>query len=126
MNVFLGYALLGGLWSCAVDWDHVWYWVLQVPDPVNLSGIPGRPFHTPVCFLLQSVVAAFVVGLLQSYLVHRRLKDGELLDEPDSLCAFWDLHLLAVPDSSGHVYDGVSSVDGDSLCIDDSRDVGEQ
>ena len=71
--VVLGLALLGGLWSCALDWDHIWYWILSVPDPINFSGIQGRPFHTVVCFLLQSIIAALVAGYLQPYLVHRRL-----------------------------------------------------
>lgn len=71
--VVLGLSLLGGLWSCVLDWDHVWYWVLQVPDPVNFSGIQGRPFHTVAWFLLQSVLAAFVFGQLQPDSMDRRL-----------------------------------------------------
>ena len=63
--VIVGLALLGGLWSCALDWDHIWMFILQVPDPVNFSSIEGRPFHTVVCFLLQSVAAALVLGYLQ-------------------------------------------------------------
>jgi len=72
--VVLGLALLGGLWSCALDWDHIWYWILSVPDPINFSGIQGRPFHTVGWFLLFSVLTAFVVGYIQSYLDNRRLK----------------------------------------------------
>jgi len=72
-HVILGLALLGGLWSCALDWDHIWYWILQVPDPINFSGIQGRPFHTVGWFLLQSVVAALVVGYVQPRVMDRRL-----------------------------------------------------
>jgi hypothetical protein len=71
--VTLGLAFLGGVWSCALDWDHIFVWVLQVPDPINFSGIQGRPFHTVVCFLLQSVVAALVVGHLQPRVMDRGL-----------------------------------------------------
>ena len=70
MIVILGLALLGGLWSCALDWDHIWYWILQVPDPINFSGIQGRPFHTVTWFLLQSVIIAFVAG----WIIDRRLR----------------------------------------------------
>jgi hypothetical protein len=73
-HVVLGLALLGGLWSCALDWDHIWYWILKVPDPINFSGIEGRPFHTVGLFLLQSCIAALVVGYLQSRLMDRRVK----------------------------------------------------
>jgi len=72
--VVLGLALLGGLWSCLLDWDHVWYWMLQVPDPINFSGVQGRPFHTVGWFLLQSVFVSLVVGYIQPHLVDRRLK----------------------------------------------------
>jgi len=72
-HVILGLALLGGLWSCLLDWDHVWFWVFKVSDPLNFSGIQGRPFHTVGCFLLQSVFTALVVGHVQSRIVHRRL-----------------------------------------------------
>ena len=65
-RAILGYAFLGGLWSCVLDWDHIWYWILKVPDPINFSGIEGRPFHTVICFLLQSVFATLVVGYIQS------------------------------------------------------------
>ena len=74
LYVILGLAFLGGLWSCALDWDHLWYWILKVPDPINFSGIEGRPFHTVVWFLLQSCLAALVVGHIQSRLGNRRLK----------------------------------------------------
>ena len=71
--VVLGLALLGGFWSCLLDWDHIWFWILQVPDPINFSGVQGRPFHTVGWFLLQSVVAALVVGYLQPRIMDRRL-----------------------------------------------------
>ena len=72
-HVILGLALLGGIWSCALDWDHIWYWILQVPDPINFSGIQGRPFHTVGLFLFQSVLVLLVVGHIQSYIMDRRL-----------------------------------------------------
>ena len=65
LNVVLGLALAGCLFTIALDWDHIWYWILQVPDPVNFTGIPGRPFHTVGLFLLQSIGAALVLGHLQ-------------------------------------------------------------
>jgi len=71
--VILGLTLLGGLWSCALDADHIWYWILHVPDPLNYSGIQGRPFHTVAWFLLFSVLAALVAGYLQPRIIHRRL-----------------------------------------------------
>lgn len=72
--VALGLALLGGLWSCVLDWDHIWFWILQVPDPINFSGIQGRPFHTVGFFLLQSVFASLVVGYIQPRIMDRWLK----------------------------------------------------
>ena len=72
--VVLGLALLGGLWSCALDWDHLWMYLLHVPDPINFSGTQGRPFHTVGWFLVQSVLAALVLGHIQSRLMDRRMK----------------------------------------------------
>jgi len=72
-HVVLGLALLGGLWSCVLDWDHIWFWILQVPDPINFSGVQGRPFHAVGLFLLQSVFAALVVGRVQPRFMDRRL-----------------------------------------------------
>jgi hypothetical protein len=62
--VTLGLALLGGLWSVALDWDHIWYWVLHVPDPITLSGFEGRPYHTVFGFLVQSVLLACITVAL--------------------------------------------------------------
>ena len=50
--------ILGFLFSCLVDFDHIWFFVLKVPDPYNLTGIQGRPFHTPLVFLLYAVVVS--------------------------------------------------------------------
>lgn len=62
VNVLLGLACIGCLFTIALDWDHLWMFILQVPDPVNFTGIQGRPFHTMGWFLLQSIVAASVFG----------------------------------------------------------------
>jgi hypothetical protein len=70
INVILGLTFAGFVFTVALDWDHIWYWVLQVPDPVNFSGIPGRPFHTVGWFLLQSIAAALVSGLYKSKMDH--------------------------------------------------------
>ena len=74
LYVTLGLTLLGGLWSVALDADHIWHYLLQVPDPVNFTGIQGRPFHTVAWFLLFSILAALVAGYLQPRIIHRRLK----------------------------------------------------
>jgi len=71
--VVLGLSLLGGLWSCALDADHIFMFILKIPDPINFSGIQGRPFHTVAWFLLFSCLAALVVGHIQSRIIHRRL-----------------------------------------------------
>jgi len=63
--VILGLALLGGIWSCALDWDHIFVWVFQIQDPINFSGIQGRPFHTVGWFLLQSIITAFMARFVQ-------------------------------------------------------------
>lgn len=56
--------IFGFLFSCLVDWDHIWYFIFQVPDPINFTGIQGRPFHTVVIFLLYAmVVSAGIVAL---------------------------------------------------------------
>ena len=74
INVTLGLALLGGLWSIALDADHIWYYLLQVPDPINFSGIEGRPFHTVAWFLLFSILAAFMVRYIQPRIMDRWIK----------------------------------------------------
>ena len=67
-NVVLGCALLigCGLWSCVLDWDHVFVWLLDISDPVNFSGIQGRPFHTVAWFVCWSVISALVARRLES------------------------------------------------------------
>ena len=52
------FGVLGLLYSCFIDWDHIWHFLLQVPDPINLTGIQGRPFHTVAVVLLYAVVVA--------------------------------------------------------------------
>ncbi len=61
--VLLGCALLGGLWSIGLDWDHIWL-ALGLADPVNFTGMVGRPFHSIFWFAVQSVVAGFVLAAL--------------------------------------------------------------
>ena len=73
INVVLGLTLASLIFTVALDWDHIWFFVLQVSDPVNFSGIPGRPFHTVGWFLLFSIAAALVFGLLQP-----KMDNGEL------------------------------------------------
>jgi len=50
--------ILGLLFSCLVDFDHIWHFIFQVPDPINLTGIEGRPFHVWYIFLLYAVVVS--------------------------------------------------------------------
>jgi len=80
-HVTLGLALLGGLFSVAVDWDHIFAWVLHTAPPFIAVGTitsAGRPFHTWYIFLLYSVVlsawfATSGLGHIQSYIMDRRL-----------------------------------------------------
>lgn len=73
----MGFAFLSGFYACAVDWDHIWEWVLHTPTPWILPSVlfglssAGRPFHTVYFFVLYSVVlggicTAFVVRRLES------------------------------------------------------------
>ena len=64
-RVILGCSFLAGVWSCVLDWDHVWF-VLGLPDPWNFSGFEGRPFHTVGWFLLWSVIASLMARHLES------------------------------------------------------------
>ena len=52
------FGVLAFIYTCALDWDHVWFFILKVTDPFNLTGIQGRPFHTVSVFLLYAVVVA--------------------------------------------------------------------
>ena len=49
--------ILGFIFSCAVGWDHIWVWVLDTVPPVVLH-TEGRPYHTPVVFLLYAMVVS--------------------------------------------------------------------
>jgi hypothetical protein len=62
--VILGLAFLGGFWSVALDWDHIWMFILQVPDPVTLSQFAGRPFHTITGVIVQSVLFSIITVAL--------------------------------------------------------------
>ena len=66
--------LLGLIFSCTLDWDHIWFFILKVPDPINLTGIPGRPFHTGAVFLLYALVVS--LGIL-AFIVRRNGGDLE-------------------------------------------------
>lgn len=68
--VILGFAFLGGLWSIALDWDHIWS-VLGLVEPANFTGMYGRPFHSLAWFAVQSVVAGFVLAALVVRLDHK-------------------------------------------------------
>jgi len=45
------------LYTCALDWDHIWVWLLDTVPPVVLY-TEGRPFHTVGVFLLYAVVVS--------------------------------------------------------------------
>ncbi len=62
-HVILGCTLLG--WSLVLDWDHIW-WAMGITDPINFSGIQGRPFHTVVWFAVWSIIGALVARQLES------------------------------------------------------------
>ena len=65
--------LLAFIYTCALDWDHIWFFVLKVADPINLTGIQGRPFHTVSVFLLYAVVVA--IGIT-AFVVRRHVIDS--------------------------------------------------
>lgn len=44
--------------SAGLDWDHIWAWILHSSEPINLSGQYGRPLHTVLSFLIQSMLWA--------------------------------------------------------------------
>lgn len=58
--VILGYSFLGGIYSCFIDWDHIFLY-LGIPEPINYTGIEGRPFHTIDFLLFISVICAIVL-----------------------------------------------------------------
>ena len=65
--------VLGLVYSCALDWDHIWVWLLEVAPPINITGIQGRPFHHPVVFLLYAVVVS--VGVV-AFVLRRHVIDS--------------------------------------------------
>ena len=65
--------VLGLVYSCALDWDHIWAWLLKVEPPINITGIQGRPFHDPVVFLLYAVVVS--VGVV-AFVLRRHVVDS--------------------------------------------------
>ena len=73
MSVILGLPLLGGLYTVALDWDHL-YVILSGITPVLIApGVissAGRPFHTWYLFLVYAMVVS--VGL--TALVRRHLQ----------------------------------------------------
>jgi hypothetical protein len=67
----IGYALLGGLFSIVVDFDHIWIWVLQIEPPFVLPSIIfditsiGRPFHTIYAFILYAIIITILAPVKQ-------------------------------------------------------------
>lgn len=63
---FLESVDFASLFSGGLDWDHIPLYIFNTPvlGFMNISGWPdgGRPFHTIPSFLLQSFVAAMVIG----------------------------------------------------------------
>ena len=57
--VILGYSLLSGIWSCLLDFDHIWLYS-NVLNPISFTTYRGRPFHTIACFFLFSLISAFI------------------------------------------------------------------
>ncbi len=58
------YGIFGFIYSCALDWDHVFVYIFKVQAPFNISGLPGRPFHDIGIFLLYAVVLS--IGITAS------------------------------------------------------------
>jgi len=80
INIYgiLGYSLLGGLWSCLLDFDHIWLYT-NVPNPLSISTeYGGRPFHTIGCFFLFSVVSASVVRF--HVILRKKIKQKKQLE----------------------------------------------
>ncbi len=50
--------IFGFVYSCVVDFDHIWAFILKCKEPLNVTGIYGRPLHSPIVFLLYAVVVA--------------------------------------------------------------------
>lgn len=55
--------IFGFLFSCLVDWDHIWVWILDTVPPVVLH-TKGRPFHTVAVFLLYAMVVSLGIVAL--------------------------------------------------------------
>ena len=65
LGATLRLGLLGGAYSCLLDFDHVWAFIFQVPDPISFTGIPGRPLHHIGVFMVYSIfLAAVMVALI--------------------------------------------------------------
>jgi len=80
INIYgiLGYSLLGGIWSCLLDFDHIWLYT-NLLDPFSFSNYGGRPFHTIGCFFLFSVVSAFMVRFYVILREKIKIKKGNIL-----------------------------------------------
>jgi len=79
--VVLGLALLGGLFSVVVDFDHLWVWVLKTSPPFIFQGAitsAGRPFHTWYIFLFYSVVVSAGLTALMARLIKPAAMDWRL------------------------------------------------
>jgi hypothetical protein len=72
LYVILGLSLFGGLYTVALDFDHLWTWILGTLPPVIFPGAistAGRPFHTWYIFLGYALVnAAWITALVRRYL----------------------------------------------------------
>jgi hypothetical protein len=71
MFVILGLSLLGGLYSVALDLDHIWVWVLGVEPPFTVQGAlndGGRFLHVWYIFLAYALVnAAWITALVRRH-----------------------------------------------------------
>lgn len=45
------------IYACAIDWDHIWVWLLDTVPPLVLY-TPGRAFHTTGVMLLYALVVS--------------------------------------------------------------------
>ena len=78
--VTLGLALLGGIFSVLVDYDHIWEWVFHTAAPYIFKGSitsNGRPFHTDYIFGLYGLV----LSIRLTALMVRHLQSGIMVED---------------------------------------------
>ena len=72
LYVILGLSLIGCLYTVALDFDHIWVWLLGTEPPFVAPGIistQGRPFHTWYIFLGYAMVVSLgITALVRRYL----------------------------------------------------------